>query len=130
GYGGLAFLTLCCAWLMWRARPAAVRVGALPETEGEERRTQPVTWLRRLRWVALAVVPSSLMLGVTTYITTDIAAIPLLWVLPLTLYLLTFILVFARISPRAQPLITLAALGTLRIAIVVWAVPTFLKDDS
>jgi spermidine synthase len=56
-----------------------------------------VTWLRVLRWVALAFVPSSLMLGATTYITTDIAAIPLLWVTPLALYLLTFILVFSRL---------------------------------
>ena len=55
-----------------------------------------VTALRRLRWVVLAFVPSSLMLSVTTYLTTDIASIPLLWVLPLSLYLLTFILVFSR----------------------------------
>src|SRR5581483_1875419 len=54
---------------------------------------------RRLRWVALAFVPSSLMLGVTTYITTDVAAIPLLWVIPLAIYLLSFILVFARMRP-------------------------------
>src|SRR5438132_5651950 len=52
---------------------------------------------QRVRWVALAFVPSSLMLGATTYITTDIAAIPLLWVLPLALYLLSFILVFGRL---------------------------------
>jgi hypothetical protein len=50
----------------------------------------------RLRWVALALVPSSLMLGVTTYITLDIAAYPLLWVIPLALYLLSFIIVFAK----------------------------------
>src|ERR1051325_562341 len=51
------------------------------------------TW-RRLRWLALAFVPSSLMLGVTTYITADVAAVPLLWVIPLALYLLTFVLAF------------------------------------
>ena len=49
---------------------------------------------RRLRWLALSFVPSSLMLGVTTYITTDVAAVPLLWVIPLALYLLTFVLAF------------------------------------
>src|SRR5207247_1568008 len=42
------------------------------------------TW-RRLRWVGLAAVPSSLMLGITTYMSTDISAIPLFWVIPLTL---------------------------------------------
>lgn len=51
---------------------------------------------QRLRWVALAFFPSSLLLGVTTYITTDIASLPLFWVIPLAIYLLTFILAFAR----------------------------------
>jgi hypothetical protein len=55
-----------------------------------------VTNLRRLRWAFLAFVPSSLVLGVTTYITTDVAAAPLLWVLPLALYMLTFVVAFAR----------------------------------
>ena len=53
-------------------------------------------WPWYLRWIALAFVPSSLMIGATTYITTDIAAVPLLWVLPLAIYLLTFILAFGR----------------------------------
>jgi hypothetical protein len=50
---------------------------------------------QRIRWVLLSFAPSSLLLGVTNYITTDIAAVPLLWILPLALYLITFILVFA-----------------------------------
>ena len=54
------------------------------------------TFSRRLHWLALAFVPSSLLLGVTMHITTDVAAVPLLWVLPLTLYLLTFVIVFSR----------------------------------
>ncbi len=52
--------------------------------------------MRRLRWVGLAAVPSSLMLGLTTYISTDISPIPLLWIIPLTLYLLSFVVVFLR----------------------------------
>jgi hypothetical protein len=55
-----------------------------------------ITWPRRLRWIGLAAVPSSLMLGVTVYMSTDISAIPLFWVLPLALYLFSFILVFMR----------------------------------
>ena len=50
-----------------------------------------------LGWVAMAFIPSSLMIGTTTHLTTDIAPIPLLWILPLTAYLLTFILVFSRV---------------------------------
>ena len=55
-----------------------------------------LTASRRLRWLALSFAPSSLMLGVTTYITTDVASVPLLWVIPLALYLLTFVLAFTR----------------------------------
>ena len=54
----------------------------------------PVTPVRRLKWVGLAFLPSSLLLGVTTHITSEIAPVPLLWVVPLALYLLTFVLAF------------------------------------
>jgi len=54
------------------------------------------TWRVRLGWLGCSFAPSSLMLGVTTHISTDIAAVPLMWVLPLALYLATFMLVFAR----------------------------------
>ncbi|MGQ0647954.1 MAG: spermidine synthase [Gemmatimonadaceae bacterium] len=49
----------------------------------------------RLRWVLLSFAPSSLLLGVTAFLSTDVAAVPLLWVIPLALYLLTFVIVFA-----------------------------------
>lgn len=54
-----------------------------------------VSWGRRGRWVLLAFVPSSLLLGATQTITTDVAAIPLLWVIPLLLYLVSFMVVFS-----------------------------------
>jgi hypothetical protein len=64
--------------------------------------------------VALAAIPSSLMVSVTTYLSTDLAAIPLLWIIPLAIYLLTFILVFATRPPvphwlmvRALPIVLL-----------------------
>ena len=59
-------------------------------------RSRPITPWRRLRWVLLGAAPSSLMLGVVTYICTDLSPIPLLWIIPLALYLLSFILVFAK----------------------------------
>ena len=61
-------------------------------------RVEAVTRSQRLRWMALAFLPSSLMLGVTTHITTDIAAVPLLWVIPLAIYLATMVAAFA--GPR------------------------------
>jgi hypothetical protein len=51
---------------------------------------------RRVEWVLLSFVPSSLLMGVTQYLTTDVAPVPLLWVVPLALYLLTFVIAFAR----------------------------------
>ena len=74
------------------AAPATISDAAPAASRGSTARP---THTRRLRWVGLAFVPSSLMLGVTTAITTDIAPIPLLWSLPLSLYLISFILVFA-----------------------------------
>jgi hypothetical protein len=59
-------------------------------------RPDVMTPWRRLRWVLLAAAPSSLMLGAITYMSTDLSPMPMFWVLPLALYLLTFILVFAR----------------------------------
>lgn len=56
----------------------------------------------RLLWIALAAAPSSLSLGVTQYLSTDVAAIPLLWVVPLALYLLTYIVAFSRAGPAAE----------------------------
>lgn len=54
-----------------------------------------IAWSRRAYWVFLSFIPCSLMLGVTFYISTDVAATPLFWVLPLALYLLSFIATFA-----------------------------------
>ena len=62
-----------------------------PETD------PPPSLLRKIRWIVLAFVPSSLMLGVTFHMSTDIASIPLMWVIPLALYLLTFIIAFSRL---------------------------------
>ena len=65
----------------------------------------PPTWARMAKWTVLAFVPSSLMLGVTFHMTTDIASIPLLWVGPLALYLVTFIIAFGRTPPWFRVLI-------------------------
>jgi hypothetical protein len=104
GYGVFLLLTVCCAVALWRSPPAKVGDGTGParRAKGASHDWGPdqekVSAGRRLRWVACAFVPSSLLLGVTTYLSTDIAAVPLLWVIPLALYLLTFILVFARFT--------------------------------
>jgi hypothetical protein len=100
GYGLLAAGTIVCAIIL-RSSPRLEPVQpADNEDQQPDARWGRVTAVRRLRWVALAFVPSSFMLAVTSHLTTDIAAIPLLWIVPLALYLLTFILVF---SPEPIP---------------------------
>jgi hypothetical protein len=59
-----------------------------------EARIAAPAWPDRLSWVVLAFVPAALLTAFTTQIATDIASVPLFWVLPLALYLLTFVLVF------------------------------------
>jgi hypothetical protein len=94
GYGVLAVLTAGCALTLWW-KPAGAGPAIAEAEEGTSAPPDP-DGRRRLHWIALAFVPSSLLLGATTYITTDLAAVPLLWVLPLAIYLLTFILAFGR----------------------------------
>ncbi|HEU4432158.1 MAG TPA: hypothetical protein VFR51_02095, partial [Pyrinomonadaceae bacterium] len=75
--------------------------------------------LRRLRWIALSFAPSSLMLGVTTYITTDVASAPLLWVIPLALYLLTFVFAFSRKQFASAALLNRAVvIGALVVTLI------------
>lgn len=54
------------------------------------------SWKQRGMWVAMALVPSSLLLGVTTHITTDVFSAPMIWVVPLGIYLLTFVVAFSK----------------------------------
>ncbi len=88
--------------LIWTV---VVRVsrGRLTDAAASVSSGAPLTGTRRIRWLLLSMVPSSLMLSVTTYISTDLAAAPLLWVIPLALYLLTFILVFGRRTASWTP---------------------------
>ncbi|CAN5200667.1 fused MFS/spermidine synthase [soil metagenome] len=89
GYGLLIVLIAACGVLLLRSPP--MTVAAISASEGD---APAPTWTVRLRWIFLAAVPSGLLIAVTAHISTDVAAAPLLWVLPLSLYLLTWVLVF------------------------------------
>ncbi len=95
GYYVLILLIAACGVLLLRSAnlsPAAATAGS------EE--TAPPTWRDRLAFVGLAAVPSGLLLAVTLHISTDAAAVPLFWVVPLAIYLLTFVITF-----QSQPVV-------------------------
>jgi hypothetical protein len=89
-YGLLIVLIAACGALLLRS-PAKV---AAVDAQIEDADAPPPPWTLRARWIFLAAVPSGLLIAVTAHISTDVAAAPLLWVLPLSLYLLTWVLVF------------------------------------
>jgi hypothetical protein len=102
GYAILAVLIAACVAELSRSRASLAAIPTAAELDAandDTKRHSPLTLQSRLWWVLLAAIPSSLMLGVTTFITTDLAAVPLMWVLPLAIYLLTFVFVFAKRAP-------------------------------
>jgi SAM-dependent methyltransferase len=131
-YVALGLAAATCAVVMWRA-PASGTESA-PVVTGEP----GIAWRRRWRWLALSAMPSSLLLGVTAHLSTDVAPVPLLWVAPLALYLLTFVWAF---SPRSRsadqiarflrllalPLLLVLALGVMvpLPAMVLWELTVF-----
>lgn len=88
GYGLLLLLVTAAAAARWQSHAAHSEAAA---DAGEPR----PTLRRQLHWLLIAAVPSGLMLSTTTHLTTDIVAMPLLWVLPLGLYLLSFSIAFS-----------------------------------
>lgn len=99
GYVAFVVLMATLALFVSRARAATI------ETPASAAGPAP-SWRDRAIWIGLAAIPSSLMLGVTTHITTDVASAPFLWVIPLALYLLTFIIAFSD-RPIVSPKLTL-----------------------
>jgi len=99
-WGFAAYLLLCaamaaCVW-RWAGRPAAglatptkrpSPLASLPKGEGS-------SWLDRFRWLALPACASLMLLAATNHVCQDVAVVPFLWVMPLTLYLLSFIIAF------------------------------------
>jgi SAM-dependent methyltransferase len=88
-----SFVVLCGA-VAWLARVPQAFVPVLPESDTST--NAPAA--RRLLWAALAACASILLLSITTYLTQDVAPIPFLWILPLSVYLLSFIICFE--APR------------------------------
>ena len=97
GIAWLVGFVVLSGLILWTGKFAMASLKAEDDPVTMATPSEKIALSKVLCWTVLGMIPSSVMLGVTTYITTDIAAIPLLWILPLTLYLLSFILVFSRI---------------------------------
>ncbi len=82
----LGILLLCCALIYGKQKHINFY-----KTEAN---IKPITWKYKLRWLLLAAVPSSLLLGTTTHITMDIAPVPMIWMVLLALYIISFIVAF------------------------------------
>jgi hypothetical protein len=115
-FAALALLVATAGILVARSHMAAGRIVTVADA--------PPSPADRMRWTALAAVPSGLVVAVTSFITTDIAAAPLLWVIPLAMYLATFVAVFrerpwldhaavVRLAPTAVAPVAVTLLGII-----------------
>ncbi len=108
-YLALMALVAICARQLWQTPSPTIAVAAPPSE------ATTIGWKRRLYWIALAAVPSGLMLSTTSHLTTDLMAMPLLWVIPLGIYLLSFSVafaddrMFANIFTRMAPVVLVIA---------------------
>ncbi|MBF8289282.1 MAG: hypothetical protein HW391_250 [Chloroflexi bacterium] len=124
GFGALGLVLALAAAMVWRTRaigdrivrgptggsagaPAADSAGAPAADPNADELSGPptprITWPRRLRWLLLAAVPSGLLAAVTNFIAVDLIAAPLLWIVPLGLYLGSFIVAFSERGRRLVP---------------------------
>ena len=107
GYAVFMLMVVALAAVAWKRD----RAGIAPVEPLEK--SPPIAWREKLILVLLAAAPSSLMLGVTAHLSTDVASAPFLWVVPLALYLLTFVIAFQNrpIIPLPITLVLSAAVG-------------------
>ena len=123
GYGGFVLMLLGCGYLVRERGKAQTQVTAL--------QLAPRSIYRLAGWVGVSFVPSSLLLSLTTYLSSEIGSVPLLWVIPLAIYLLSFVIVFSPRFPLVYewasrwygllvlPLIVAISTGSTQPAVVV-----------
>lgn len=85
------FIALCAFFPSYLANTN--KVEATPQTA---KTATPISWIMRGQWILYSAVPSALLVAVTSHLSVDVASIPFLWVVPLALFLLTFVIAFAR----------------------------------
>lgn len=112
GFRFVALLVVSLSVVVWMSRREDVR-----ETENASAAAPAPGWMRTLAWMLLSAIGSGLLVSFTSRITQDIAPIPMLWIIPLALYLLTFIICFGGIYRRDW---------ILPLALLAFALNTFI----
>lgn len=117
----IVLATVCLAFGRHKQLSTPVQTAdAQPVSESHSK----VSWNDRAWWVLLAFIPSSLLSGVTTHISTDIFSAPMIWVLPLGAYLLTFVIAFSR-----KPLVSVQTLAQLQPIVVPFAIGLLITNN-
>ncbi len=117
-----ACFVLACGWVTWRATSVQSVAAAAQAVQGVDAPAEAAVPQRApglrdyLLWTVLAMVPSAFLLAVTTHMTQNVASIPFLWIVPLSLYLFSFMLVFEGRGGRGW------YVGP--VSRVVWLLPT------
>ncbi len=122
-YGYVAFVVISLASIFFARRGLSTAAEPSPESDSLTP-AAGVTWRRRIAWVVRAMVGSSLLLSVTMQVTSDVMSVPLLWVVPLAIYLITFIVAF---SPSRRPqrrAISIATTIGIAVCLVLVIAPT------
>jgi hypothetical protein len=121
---GFAALVVCIAGVFWLVRGVASASNA-PILDAHVADAMPTafhaapTWAARAQWTFLSLIPSALLTAFTTHVTTDVASAPLLWVLPLAIYLLTFVVVFRPASLIPRDILLALHLCAVTLALLV-----------
>ncbi len=120
GYGGFVLLAALLSTMAPATGAPSAGAGAVTSAHA---RSGAGDWAARLRWMLLAAAPSSLTLGVTTHLASDVGSFPFLWVIPLGLYLLTFVIAFREGARRPGPMLLGAQAVALVACVLLLALP-------
>jgi spermidine synthase len=118
GFFLFAAAVATCGLLFVRHDRGKLQVQSAPTSANDQLSSHEGRWLQRLHWIALSAVPSGLLIAVTSHISADVASAPFMWVVPLALYLVTFVIVF---GVSGQGLLKLLPYPAAILAVVMGA---------
>ncbi|MDP2204860.1 MAG: fused MFS/spermidine synthase [Alphaproteobacteria bacterium] len=121
--GFVTLIALATGCLLF-AHAAQKGAPAVPQNHSKTETETKITGSQRMWWVLLAFIPSSLLSGVTTHISTDIFSAPMIWVLPLGAYLMTFVIAFSR-----KQIVSLSTLTQLQLLVVPFAIGLLITNN-